>query len=131
MPHDRQTNSPSEMEAVASGSTSPVESDAEWLLSRDAVERVLKQCTPERLRELLSITGQQSHVLCAFLKGQTDNRIARELDLSANTVGRHMDDLRNRLAVPCRAELMRHVLVRLFTDVPPQTDLGKNTKSNR
>ena len=92
--------------------------------------RALKQCTPEVLRGLFPVTIQQARVLLCFLENPNDARIARVLNLSAKTVSAHLDNIRKRLGVPCRLELMQHVLVRILTLREDEPSLGKSPKEN-
>jgi len=96
----------------------------------DAVAYALKQCTPELLCGVFPITRQQARVLRCFLENPNDARIARVLNLSAKTVSAHLDNIRKRLGVPCRLELMQHVLVRVLAHRKDEPRLGKSPKEN-
>ncbi len=96
----------------------------------DAVAHALKQCTPEVLSGLFPITEQQARVLRCFLEDPNDARIARLLNLSAKTVSAHLDNIRKRLGVRCRLELMQHALVKILADGDDEPGLGKSPKEN-
>ncbi|NQT15990.1 MAG: hypothetical protein HQ582_24760, partial [Planctomycetes bacterium] len=69
---------------------------------------------------------RQARVLRCFLENPNDARIARVLNLSPKTVSAHLDNVRKRLGVPCRLELMQHVLVKILTHGDHGPSLGKS-----
>lgn len=92
----------------------------------DGVAHALRQWTPKMLCGLFAITRRQASVLRCFLENPNDARIARVLNLSPKTVSAHLDNVRKRLGVPCRLELMQHVLVKILTHGDHRPSLGKS-----
>ncbi len=76
--------------------------------------------------ELLGLSQRETEVLYLVMRGETNQAIAKQLDVAIGTVRKHLGHVFDKLGVQSRTEAIAQVLQRLGLLDDPSTDTDRS-----